>query len=31
VLSGLYSHEELAKTNPDLIIKEIENLPTFIN
>ncbi|MCX8151022.1 MAG: HAD family hydrolase [Candidatus Bathyarchaeota archaeon] len=31
VLSGLYSREELAKTNPDLIIKNIKELPKFID
>jgi HAD superfamily hydrolase (TIGR01509 family) len=30
VLSGLFSHEELAKENPDLILKDVTYLPKFI-
>jgi len=30
VLTGLFSHEELAKENPDLIIKNVTKLPQFI-
>jgi HAD superfamily hydrolase (TIGR01509 family) len=30
VLSGLFFHEELAKENPDLILKDVTYLPKFI-
>jgi hypothetical protein len=30
VLSGLFSRQELAKENPDLIIKDAAALPNFI-
>jgi len=30
VLSGLYSRDELAKENPDLIVKDITELPEFL-
>jgi phosphoglycolate phosphatase-like HAD superfamily hydrolase len=30
VLSGLYTHEELQKENPDLIVKNINYLPQFL-
>ena len=31
VLSGLYSREELARENPDLIVKDISELPVFLD
>ncbi len=31
VLSGLFSREELAKENPDFIIKDVTALPRFLN
>jgi pyrophosphatase PpaX len=31
VLSGLYTHKELAKLNPDLILKDATQLPQHIN
>ena len=31
VLSGLYSKEELARENPDLILKDISELPVFLD
>ena len=31
VLSGLYSREELARENPDLILKDISELPVFLD
>jgi HAD superfamily hydrolase (TIGR01509 family) len=31
VLSGLFSREELARENPDLILKDITELPAFLN
>lgn len=30
VLSGIFSYQELAKENPDLIIKDVTELPVFI-
>jgi phosphoglycolate phosphatase-like HAD superfamily hydrolase len=30
VLSGLFSHQELVKENPDLIIKDVTVLPNFV-
>jgi HAD superfamily hydrolase (TIGR01509 family) len=30
VLSGLFSQQELAKLNPDLILKDVTQLPNFI-
>ena len=30
VLSGIFSHQELAEENPDLIIKDVTELPAFI-
>jgi len=31
VLSGLYSKEELARESPDLILKDISELPVFLD
>jgi phosphoglycolate phosphatase len=30
VLSGLFSHQELSKENPDLILEDVTDLPNFI-
>jgi phosphoglycolate phosphatase len=30
VLSGLFSHEELAKEHPDLILEDVTQLPNHI-
>jgi phosphoglycolate phosphatase len=30
VLSGIFSFQELAEENPDLIIKDVTELPAFI-
>jgi phosphoglycolate phosphatase-like HAD superfamily hydrolase len=31
VLSGLFSREELAKEKPDLILKDVTELPLFLD
>ena len=31
VLSGLFSHDELAKEHPDLILEDVTKLPTFLD